>query len=131
MLFDTSVWIDYSHNKSTRQTDLLFKKILNDDEIFICPPIYQEFLQGIRSDNDYDELVDLMLSLKFLALDPYFAAHEAASIFRKIRRAGVTIRKSNDCLIAFYAIHFKAALVHNDKDFDKIAKHTSLKIYST
>ena len=40
-----------------------------------------------------------------------------------------SINKPNDCQIAFYAIHFKEQLVHNDKDFVKIARHTSLKVY--
>lgn len=131
MIFDTSVWIDYSHNKKTKQTDLLYQRIINDQEIYICPPIYQEFLQGIRNDGEHKKLSDLLLSLNFLILDPYFVAYEAANLYRTIRKLGTTIRKPNDCLIAFYAIHFKLALVHNYKDFDKIAKHTSLKIYST
>jgi predicted nucleic acid-binding protein len=32
-------------------------------------------------------------------------------------------------LIAVICIENKLTLLHNDKDFDNIAKHTSLKIY--
>ena len=49
------------------------------------------------------------------------------SLYRSVRKKGVTIRKSNDCLIAYFAISCKAVLLHNDGDFDKIAKHSSLK----
>jgi predicted nucleic acid-binding protein len=41
----------------------------------------------------------------------------------------VTIRKANDCLIAAICIENNYTLIHNDNDFNNIAKHTSLKIY--
>ncbi len=69
------------------------------------------------------------VTVNFLNLDGYFVAEEAAKIYRTLRKKGITIRKPNDCIIAFYAIHFNLKLVHNDSDFDKIAKHTKLKIH--
>lgn len=133
MLFDSSVWIDYLRGKVNPLTDLLDKSlnIRGNIPVSLCPPIFQEILQGMASDNEHELMKDLLLPLKFLNLDSYFVAEEGARLFRYLRKKGVTIRKPNDCLIAFYAIHFKTELVHNDRDFDKIAKHTSLKIYST
>ena len=72
----------------------------------------------------------ILFLMDFLLLDSYYVAEEGAQIYRALRKKGVTVQKPNDCLIAFYAIHFKLELVHNDKDFDKIAKHTSLKVYA-
>jgi predicted nucleic acid-binding protein len=69
------------------------------------------------------------MTCQLLQLDSYFVADEAASLYRSLRAKGITIRKPNDCIISFYAIHFKLMLAHNDTDFDKIAKYTSLKIY--
>ncbi len=129
MLFDTSIWVDFSRGRSTSKVDLLQQGIYNDRPVVICPPIYQEVLQGIREDNQYNELKELLISIDFLYLDGYLAAEGSADIYRTLRKKGITIEKPNDCLIAFYAIHFKLALVHNDSDFDRIAKHTSLKIY--
>lgn len=54
MLFDTSVWIDFSKGKKTMAVDLLEKEIYTG-RVFICPPIYQEVLQGIRSDLEFEE----------------------------------------------------------------------------
>ena len=56
---------------------------------------------------------------------------KAARLYRTLRRKGITIRKANDCLIAALSIEFDIPIFHNDKDFDNIAKHTSLKIYKT
>jgi predicted nucleic acid-binding protein len=100
-------------------------------DVHLCPPIFQEVLQGIRITDNYEFIKELLITSQFLQIDPYFAADEASAIYRNLRSKGVTVRKSNDCLIAFYAIHFKLTLVHNDNDFNKIAKHTSLKIYTT
>lgn len=129
MLFDTSVWIDFSHGKSTAQAELLQKVIYADRAVFLCPSIYQEVLQGIRDEKEYNSLKELLVSLDFLYMDAYFAAEGSAGIYRLLRKKGITVQRPNDCLIAFYAIHFQLELVHNDSDFDKIAKHTSLKVH--
>ncbi|MBS1487731.1 MAG: PIN domain nuclease [Bacteroidetes bacterium] len=129
MIFDTSVWIDFSRGKNTRLADVLQKRIRNDQKVYICPPIYQEILQGIKTENELIETKSLLMSLDFLSLDAYFASEGAANIFRQLQRHGITVRKPNDCIISFYAIHFNLKLVHNDSDFDKIARYTLLKIF--
>ena len=55
----------------------------------------------------------------------------AADIYRKLRMHGITIRKSNDCIIAATALEHHCQLLHNDKDFSPIAEHFPLKIIST
>ena len=52
----------------------------------------------------------------------------AADLYRSLRKNGITIRKSNDCLIAYYAISFAVSLVHTDRDVDLLAKHSGLKV---
>jgi predicted nucleic acid-binding protein len=131
MLFDTSIWIDYLKNVHSHETSLLDKELARykNIEAEICPPIFQEILQGIRSDVEYESIKDLLLTVNFLNLDGYHAAEGGAKIYRDLRKKGITMQKPNDCIIAFYAIHFNLKLVHSDSDFDKIAKHTNLKVY--
>ncbi len=130
MLFDTSIWIDYLKNVRSHETGLLDIELIKykNIEAEICPPIYQEILQGIRTDAEHESIKDLLVTVNFLNLNSYFAAEGGAKIYRDLRKKGITIRKPNDCIIAFYAIHFNLKLVHNDSDFDKIAKHTALKV---
>ncbi len=127
MLFDTSVWIHFLKGKNTESASLLQTSIRELLPVYICPPIYQEILQGIRDEQQYANIKDKLISLNFIHLDSYF--EEAAKIYRSLKKKGITIRKPNDCLIAYYAIHFKVQLVHNDRDFDNIALHSPLKIY--
>ncbi|MBS1680839.1 MAG: PIN domain nuclease [Bacteroidetes bacterium] len=131
MLFDSSIWIDYFRgvkNASTQVLDTNLERVIRG---YICPPILQEVLQGIKRDKDYLAVKESLIRFHFLYLDSYFVAEEAAKIYRELRKKGVTIRKPNDCIIAFYAIHFNLKLVHNDADFNKIARHTALKVYKT
>ncbi|GAA4798342.1 hypothetical protein GCM10023231_28820 [Olivibacter ginsenosidimutans] len=44
-------------------------------------------------------------------------------------RKGVTIRKSNDCLIAYYAIFHAITIVHADRDFETIRQHSDLQVW--
>ena len=127
-LFDTSVWIDFRNGIKSPQTDLLTES-LKVNKACYCPVILQEFLQGIKIDRDFNQYEEDFNGLHSLVLDPYFVARSAAEIYRSIRKRGITIRKPNDCLIAFYAIHFDIELCHNDIDFEHIAQNTSLKIW--
>ena len=128
LLFDTSVWVDFKHGIKSAQTDLLDESLLSN-EVCYCPTILQEVLQGIRIDKEFHETVDAFEALIQLQLDTYDASFEAAKLYRSLRKNGLTIRKPNDCLIAYYAIHFDIKLCHNDSDFDLIAKNSSLKIW--
>ena len=53
---------------------------------------------------------------------------EAAALYRACRREGETVRKLVDCLIGSIAIHAGAAVLHNDSDFDVLARHTGLEV---
>mgnify|MGYP001822681420 FL=1 len=52
----------------------------------------------------------------------------AADIYRKLRKQGLTVRNTNDCIIAATALEHRCRLLHNDKDFTPIAGHYSLKV---
>ena len=127
ILVDTSVWIDAFNGKESWQTKLLGKLIDNDANIVLCPVIVKEILQGIKEDKDFKSIKENLSDFEMLVIDPLEAAYGSASLYRNIRKQGVTIRKSNDCLIGFYAITHKAILLHDD-DFNKIAHYSSLKI---
>ena len=128
MLVDTSVWIDFFRGKHTSACRLLNEYLEQDHPVFLSPAIIQEILQGIRSDSDYKKTKDILLNFEILSLNDVDAALGAAELYRHIRKKGGTIRKSNDCLIAYYAIYFKIHLLHNDRDFKIISKYSDLKL---
>jgi predicted nucleic acid-binding protein len=129
LLFDTSIWIDYLSGQETSKVNLLDEYLLNTDVLQICPPIIQEILQGIRQDEQFSKIKKNLDRLLCLQIDAKEAAFGAAELYRNLRKKGITIRKPNDCLIAFYAISFDVELRHKDSDFDLMIDHTPIKIY--
>ena len=128
ILVDTSVWINFLNGVKNKFSEKLKELIEKDAPVVLTPIVIQEILQGIRDDARFNEVKSALSGFEVLMIDPVEAAYEAAALFRMLRKKGITIRKSNDCLIAYYAIHHHTILLHNDSDFDKIARHSSLKI---
>ena len=127
-IVDTSVWIDYFNGKIDERTDATEKFII-EGELLMLTIILQEVLQGIRSAKDFSTVKNAFLRNTFFNFNTKDIALEAASLFRFLKRNGVTIRKPNDSLIAAICIQNNFSLLHNDIDFNNIAKYTSLKIY--
>ncbi len=127
ILFDTSVWIDFLNKKTTPEANLLVHYIEEDKQVLLTPTILQEILQGIRDDFKYLQIKETLSYFTILELPHIQAAVGAAELYRYLRKKGVTIRKSNDCLIAYYALQFSCSMVYTDADFDQISKHMKLK----
>jgi predicted nucleic acid-binding protein len=128
VLADTSVWIHFLRDDSRAYAEE-FSRLIKNDEIIICPPVIQEILQGINKDSMFNQVKDLLLALECLIVDPSDAAIGAAKLYRNLRKSGITIRKTNDCLIAWYAIQYKIPLFAVDRDFEMIEKGSKLKIH--
>lgn len=129
ILVDTSVWIEFFHGKNN-QVSLTLKRLIERNEaIYLCPVIYQELLQGIRDDRVFDELKDILLAFPMVPINLLTVTNAAIDLYRGLRKKGITIRKSADCLIASYALWGGLQLFHKDRDFTGIAKETKLKIY--
>lgn len=129
VLIDTSVWIDFLNGTNNRQTDVMSKILYEETEVFISPQIIQEILQGISNDAEHNLMKEKLLSLNVLNIDSIESAIGASSLYRTLRKKGVTIRKTNDVLIAFYCLYFNIPILHKDRDFDKISYYSKLKIY--
>ena len=127
-IIDSSVWIDYFNGIINSKTDAT-TELIKRNEVFILPVILQEVLQGLREDKLFNSIRETLVPLEFIVYHQIDMSLAAASLYRNLRAKGVTIRKPNDCLIAVICINNNIPLLHNDKDFNDIAKHTSLKIY--
>ncbi len=129
ILVDLSVWIDYFNGNSTWQTDLL-DSYLSVLPIIMGDLILTEVLQGFRSDKDFETARSFLKSLPFRQMGGYNVAIQSAQNYRKLRKAGITVRKTIDVIIATFCIIEGLTLLHDDRDFDPIAAHFPLKISS-
>ena len=129
ILVDLSVWIDYFNGNSTWQTDLL-DSYLSDLPIIMGDLILTEVLQGFRSDKDFKTARSFLDSLPFRQMGGYNVAIQSAQNYRKLRKAGITVRKTIDVIIATFCIIEGLTLLHDDRDFDPISASFPLKISS-
>ncbi|MBN2161237.1 MAG: PIN domain-containing protein [Spirochaetes bacterium] len=128
MIVDTSVWIDFFNGVQNGQSEYLADSIESDKTIFMHSIILMEILRGFRSEKDHSEVKDILLSYNFVTEDPVQEVIGASDLYRSLKKKGATIRKSMDCLIAYAAIKNGLPLLHRDRDFDIIAKHSKLKL---
>lgn len=128
-LVDTSIWISFFNNSDSPISEKL-ASLIEEDLVVICPTIFQEILQGTKDQESFNLLNQRLSYLTQLKSDPYEAAVGAAEIYFRLRKKGITIRKSNDCLIAWFAMKFNVPIWHQDRDFNSIASTENLKIYT-
>jgi len=131
ILVDTSVLIDYFkgvENKPVKK----FHQILDSNIPFgISHFIYMEVLQGSQTDKDFNLLKKYLITQTFYELKSGRESYaEAARMYLQLRKKGVTVKSTIDCLIARIAVENELFLLHNDADFDRIAKHFPLKIWN-
>ncbi len=129
ILVDSSVWIDYFNGHRTWQTNLL-NNLLSDVPIIMGDLILAEILQGFRSDNDYESAKSYLSDLPFRQMGGYQVAVQSSQNYRILRKKGVTVRKTIDVIIGTYCIMEEFPLLHDDRDFDPMASHLSLKVLS-
>ena len=103
--------------------------IQDDYPIYLCPIIYQGILQGIKDEKTFSEIKIILQQYRMIDINIMHVTEYAIDLYRHLRRKGITIRKSVDCLIASYAIVTGMQLLHNDNDFNHIALESKLKIY--
>jgi predicted nucleic acid-binding protein len=123
ILVDTSIWIDYLGPRPSAISQPLDELLTANIPFALTPVILQEILQGTRTDREFDQLRRNLITQKFLfPIDPIETYTNAAKMYAKCRRAGVTPRSTIDCFIAQIAIEHNALLMHHDADYDRIAK---------
>ena len=126
ILVDSSVWINYFNGISTWQTDLL-DHYLSNTLIIIGDLILTEVLQGFRSNTDFETAKNFLSALQFRQIGGYNVAIQSANNYRILRKSGVTVRKTIDIIIATFCIIEGLTLLHDDRDFDPMVTHFSLK----
>ena len=123
ILVDTSVWFDWFRKRDTPPTARL-RILLDEGRGFgVTPVIVQEILQGAADEWEF-ALLDEYFSTQTMLL-PHDAVRthcRAARLYFDCRRQGFTPRSTIDCLIAQVALEHAARLLHDDRDFERIAK---------
>lgn len=126
ILVDTSVWVDYFNGKSTEATKKL-DDILSNTIVIVGDLILAELLQGFKQDKDYQIAKSLLEELEQVQLCNIQYAIKSAQNYRALRKNGITVRKTIDCIIATFCIENNLALLYSDRDFEPFVTNMKLK----
>jgi predicted nucleic acid-binding protein len=115
---DSSVWIDYFNGHDTPQVRTL-DAALDDstNEIVLLDVVLMEVLRGFRHDREYDFARQALAPLPVEQAGGEEIAHYAATLYRRLRGHGITVRSSIDLLVGAWCIHNDCLLIHDDRDF--------------
>lgn len=125
ILVDSGVWIDFFNGVPSRETDRL-AELLRRSQVVLGDLILTEVLQGFSSDRDYRLALRALAPLPLIRVVDREAAVLAAEHYRSLRRLGVTVRKTIDCLIATRCILNRLPLLYGDRDFLPFVEHLGL-----
>jgi predicted nucleic acid-binding protein len=103
----------------------LMRAKLTKNHVLSIPMILLELLAGTKSEADYASLRDDLAVLPLLPMDD--AMWEAAyRLSFTLKRQGLTV-PTVDVTIAAAAIRHDVRLLHHDRHFDLIARHSPLR----
>jgi predicted nucleic acid-binding protein len=124
---DSTVWIDFLENKTTSETEKLVELIQGREDLCVCGFILNEVLQGLREEKQYVATKHQFTNLIYLD-DDKSTFELGATIYRNLRKQGITIRNSIDCVISAIVAQHDVSLLENDRDYPFIDAHYPLNL---
>lgn len=125
IVVDSGVWIDYFNGTVTPETDRL-DAYLDQQLLLVGDLMLTEVLQGFRDDRDHNAARVALLHLLVEPIVGTDIALRSAENYRTLRRRGVTVRKTIDCLIATFCLENGHQLLFSDRDFQPFVDHLGL-----
>ena len=122
-LVDPSVWIGFLRGQATAPVRRLRGLLAGGEVVGLTPVVLMEILQGTRSAEHFERYRE------YFGAQPSFDLRhgslsyvEAAALYFRCRRAGVTVRSTIDCIVAQVAIEHGLTLLHDDEEFRHMAR---------
>ena len=123
MIVDSSAWIAHLRGTDSPAARRLATALARQEPVRLPDVVLMEVLRGARDAANFLRLERAFLSLpRFVPSDARQLARNAAHLYARCRWAGFTPGSGNDCLIACCAIEAGEPLLHEDRDFERIAK---------
>ena len=130
IVVDTSVWIDVLNDVDSEKASRCIELLQDGAPLALTDIVFAEILQGFRHEREARQVEKHLLAFPVMRLEDLDDFSLAAELYRKARRAGVTIRKTLDCLIAAPCVRDGVPILHADEDFDRLASCTDLKVFA-
>jgi predicted nucleic acid-binding protein len=129
ILVDSSAWIELLRATEQPPHRTLRRLLAAGEEIAVTEPVVMEVLAGVTTAREEHAIRGQLVGFSLLSVGGIDAYEQAAEIYRLCRAAGDTVRRMLDCLIAVPAIRVGVPILHTDRDFEVIARHTPLEVF--
>jgi len=126
-LVDTTIWVNFFRGRNDSLKDRL-GGLIADDRVCMTEIVIFEILRGARAQKEYNMLLKDFSALPALSLDAKAWQISWETVFF-CRQRGLNI-PALDTLIASIAIRHGVTLMHSDRHYDLLSRHTSLKALS-
>jgi predicted nucleic acid-binding protein len=127
---DSSVWIDFFNADETAKTRLLEALLIGGEAtIAIADLVLFEVLRGYQSEGDAKRATQLMTALPIIGISSPALSISAIRRFRALRANGITANSPVDLFQANFCIENDHALLHDDQDYDHMAKFLGLRVW--
>jgi len=126
ILVESSAWIEYLRGTGS-PANVEVRRLL-DADIGVTEAVVMEVLAGARGEGHLAGVRGLLARAHILPCewtDWLYAVH----LYRQCRAGGETVRGLLDCLIGAVAIRHDVPVLHHDRDFDVLARHTGLTVH--
>jgi predicted nucleic acid-binding protein len=128
IVVDTSAWIEFLRATGSPVDRTVDRLLAESTDLAVTEIVVAEVLSGARDAAHWAALRARLLALEVLPLGGLAGFEEAAALYMRCRRQGVTVRRLADCLIAVPALEAGAEILHADTDFELISRCAPLKI---
>jgi predicted nucleic acid-binding protein len=125
---DSSAWVELLRETQSQPHRTLRRLLEENAPIAVTEVVVLELLAGAASSSERRRLRSILLAFPVLPLRGLAGYEAAAELYASCRRAGETVRRLLDCVIAVPAIEAGASVLHANRDFEAIARHSPLRI---
>ena len=127
-LVDTSAWIEYLRATGSPSHRAMRRLLDRGRPTHTTDVVVMEVLAGAHDDGHRERLRRLLARCEHVPIEGLDDYEEAAEMYRACRAAGETVRALTDCLIAVVAMRASLPVLHNDRNFDVLARHVGLRV---
>jgi predicted nucleic acid-binding protein len=129
MLVDTSAWVEFLRATASPADRALSGLLDEGGPVAVTGIVVQEVLQGCRDERHATEVRELLLTCRIV--EPVFPEtfEHAASLYRRCRKGGHTVRGAVDCLVGAIALEHGLSILAYDRDFEPLRRHCGVLLH--
>ena len=126
-LVDTSAWVEYLRATGSATHREVRRLLANGEPLHTTDVVVMEVLAGARDGNHRDRLRGLLARCEHVPVQGLDDYETAAELYRACRIGGETVQALTDCLIGAVALRASLPVLHEDRDFDVLARNVGLR----